>query len=234
MAKLLLAAMAVACVLGFVPPALADCGADGVKVSGTAEEVAVACDALADVRDYFGRLGYTLEPSVKISFEEEVLLDVDQGDDYRVSGCFNAPLHEIEVTSWTSASQAERRPWGIEWGREIVASITRHELVHMAISEVLGEQDKRVGVPWHEFIAYAVQLELMDPALRNKILEKYSDLSPFASPDHVNVFLHGADPDAFGVRSYLYAQEHGGIEFIRHILSGEVSFDTRAELLLCR
>lgn len=226
--------MAAGCVFGFVQPALADCGAAGVEVVGTDEEVAVACDALDDVRDYFGRLGFTLEPSVEISFQEEVLLEVDEGDDYRVSGCFIAPLHRIEVTSWTSASQAERRPWGVDWGREIVASITRHELVHMAISEVLGEQDQRVGVPWHEFIAYAVQFELMDPTLRGRILESYADLSPFTSPDHVNVFLHGADPDAFGVRSYLYAQERGGIDFIRSILAGDVSFDTRAELLLCK
>ena len=40
------------------------------------------------------------------------------------------------------------------------------------------------------------------------------------------VIVYGADPDAFGVSAYLYAEANGGAKFIRQILAKEVPFGT--------
>jgi hypothetical protein len=206
----------------------AACGHERVEVHGSAQEIAVACVALADVLAYFARAGYAVEPEVTVSFQDEVWYEYEGGAGRRVkvSGSYDLRRRTIEITRWTIDPATARRPWGQEWGQPIVASILQHEFVHMAATTILGEGRYRLGGAWHEFVAYAVQFELMDGEMRDAILTAHLDLAPFDSPWAVSQLTYAAAPDAFGLRAYLYAQERGGMAFIKEILENKAELAT--------
>jgi hypothetical protein len=222
--------------LSAAQPAIAACGHDLVAVAGDEEEIAAACVALDGVLDYFAAAGFAVEPVVTISFQDEVWYDLDAstGRRVKVSGCFDMRRAMIEITRWNIEPATERRPWGVEWGKPIVASILQHELVHMATIAVLGDQQHmRLGGAWHEFVAYAVQFELMEPSMRERILAGHPTVTPFESPWAANEMTYAAEPDNFGLRAYLYAQERGGMAFIKEILESRVEVGTGETSHIC-
>ena len=77
---------------------------------------------------------------------------------------------------------SEARPWGQAWSREVVGSFLRHEMVHTVIWEAVGADSKRLRPEWHEFIAYAIQIDLMEPELRQRVLAAHADLGPVVRP----------------------------------------------------
>lgn len=95
----------------------------------------------------------------------------------------------------------------------------RHELVHVAVWHFLGAAAKSLPREWDEFIAYAVQLELMEPKLRDKVLASFSSVRAFDSAAEVNEFLYGMDPEAFAVAAYRTYRQGGGIRFISELLT---------------
>lgn len=221
--------------LSTFPTVAAECGHDSVEVSGDDEEIAVACGALDGVLAYFAEAGYIVVPTVTISFQDEVWFEPEAGGGPRlkVSGCFDMRRATIEITRWKVEPASERRPWGVAWDRPIVASILQHELVHMATTSVLAEHHFRLGGAWHEFVAYAVQFALMEPEMRDRILADHATIAPFEMPWAVSPLSYAANPDAFGLRAYLYAQERGGMAFIRQILKDEVEDGTGETSHIC-
>lgn len=216
-----------------VPPAHgAACGSDNVSVIGSQAQSANTCRALDEVRAYFKAIGFEIEPRITIKFSELVYIatyDAISGrptSRFQVSGFYDATRDRIEITSAWSRYRKSRRPWGLRWGHAIAHSILQHELTHMALRQALAGRYQRVSKPWIEFLAYAVQLDIMEPRLKTQVLNRYAGTKPFQFPENVNPFLYGIDPDEFGVRSYLYTQANGGRDFIRRIIKGEVSFST--------
>lgn len=214
------------------------CGFDGVTVEGRPAEVEGSCVALARVLAAFDAMGFPIEPKFSLIFKERVFVEMiaqsPQPDDARellqVSAFFDSRRKLIEITSFDSPYQQDRRPWGIDWGPEIAGSILHHELAHMATFAVLGEDYRRIGRAWLEFIAYSVEFEVMDTSLRARILARNPEAATFASVWEVNGFLHSVDPDGFGLRSHLMAEANGGLEFIRRVIAGEVPF-SRTDVL---
>jgi hypothetical protein len=82
-------------------------------------------------------------------------------------------------------------------------------------------------------VAYAVQFALMEPSMRDRILARYPTTTPFASPWAISQMTYAAEPDSFGLRAYLYAEERGGIAFIKEILENEVEFGTGETSHIC-
>jgi hypothetical protein len=228
--------MMVAIVLiGIVLPqcASAACGYQGVSVAGTTEEVADACRAIDDVLSYFRKIGFQSDPAVSISFQDQAYIDMylqtagkEPVGREEVSGFYNSRRKELQITSGRREIKRERRPWGIAWGPPIAYSILQHELVHAVVASMLGGEYQKLGRAWHEFIAYAVQFDLMDRELKSTVLANYPDGQPFLFPESVNSMVHAADPDAFGVSAHLYAEANGGAEFIRRIVAKQVPFST--------
>ena len=62
--------------------------------------------------------------------------------------------------------------------------------------------------------------------MRDRILARHATIMPFESPWAVNQMTYAAEPDIFGLRAHLYAQERGGMAFIREIFENEVEFGT--------
>ena len=121
---------------------------------------------------YFKKIGVQPSPEVSISFQDQVYIDMyphtydptrkEPVGRNEVSGCYNFRGRELQITSGRRDIQRERRPWGIEWGQSIAYSVLEHELVHAIVANLLGSKYQKVAKAWHEFIAYSVQLDLMD------------------------------------------------------------------------
>jgi len=218
-------------------PALAACGYTGMSVSGTAEEIADACRAVEEVLDYFRRIGFRPEPVVSISFQDQVYIDMyphvyeptgkEAVGKNEVSGSYNFRLRELQITSGRREIRRERKPWGIAWSEPIAYSILQHELVHAIVANLLGREYQKFAKAWHEFIAYSVQFDLMDRELKSKVLANYPDARAFQFPESVNPIVYAADPDEFGVSSYLFTEANGGPRFIGQLLVKEVPFSVQ-------
>ncbi len=227
-----------ACVLAAVT-AHAACGSDAVKVEGSPVQIEAACRARFEMRSYFEGMGFAVALPVSIKFSDVVyirLYDSASGKPaarFQVSGYFDASRKHIEVTSAWSKFRKARRPWGMRWGHPIAYSILQHEIAHAALHEVLSDRNRRVSKAWTEFLAYSIQIDMMELVLKSRVLGNYAQAKPFEHAENVNPFVYGSDPDTFGIRAHLFTQARGGRDFLRRIIVGDVEFSTE-ELLWTR
>lgn len=190
------------------------CGYRHVEViNATGSDIATVCQALDDVIAYFNQIGFSINPRFSLTFYDDV------PDEIAKKG-----LHEYfdgKSASIVILRAPRKSPWGLESPHEYSTTFIYHELTHMAIRGILGDQHPRLRPEWHEFTAYAIQIELMDATLRDRILTNYSTIEPFYRLTGVNEFVYAMDPDAFAIASYKTFREKGGKEFIRQLLTFE-------------
>lgn len=214
----------------------AGCGYERVNVVGSAQEQALACKAVDEILAYFKSIGFQIEPKCRMIFSDRVYVNVYEVDprhtmgQMQVSGYYDPSRDLIEVTSALSRYRKGRKPWKIAWGAAVAYSIMQHELAHMAVRHALGPRYGEYSKAWLEYIASAVQFDLMKPALRNRIMANMTEARPFERPEHVNALLHGFDPDLFAASAYVDAKSRGGKVFLKRLLLGEVPF-TIGEIL---
>lgn len=194
----------------------ANCGHKGVSVKVTEPaDLALACDALADVLAYFRSLGFDFQPKFSLTFAGGKQSKSADG----VVAYGYADLRSSVILVRTTS---RRQPWGLPWSRAMVGSFLRHELAHVAVWKILGPDARRLQHEWHEFVAYAIQLHLMDEALVDTLLANYPDARAFSDLFEVNEFVYGMNPDRFAVMAYLTYREKGAQNFVRRLLSGEI------------
>jgi hypothetical protein len=217
-------------------PARAACGFEHLSVTGTAEEEADACRAARDVLAWFEDLGFAVEPSFRVVFADRVVIDMfdaaggDLTGTAEVSGYFDARRDEVRVTSGRRDLRRSRRPWGIEWGRPIAYSILQHELVHAVTADLLGDDYSRSGHAFHEYVAYVIQFDLMEADLRARILAAHPEFEPFPGREAINGLVHAANPEAFGLRSHLFAKTPDGRLLLGQILGREIGLADPTEI----
>lgn len=204
------------------------CGHAGARVTGTTEEMQVACRGIALVDAFFEAAGLSYDLQVSIVFRDRVEIALGEGTSLAVLGFYDVDRSLIELVRW-SAPVPEQLPWNLSWSREVVLATATHELAHAAVQAILGEDSQRLALPWQEFIAYVVQFEVMSEASRTQILERYRQAEAFPSATAVNAISYGLDPALFGLSSYLFAKERGGARFVASIISGDVDFRTDNE-----
>jgi hypothetical protein len=193
----------------------ANCGYEGVEVRyRDRNELGAACQALADTVSYFRGIGFRVEPRFSLSFARR---DDGASGNRSAHGHFDARTSRIVVYASSSI-----KPWGLDWSIELAASFLRHELVHMAVWQIVGGDRERLPREWHEFIAYAVQLDLMDRELLAAVLTKSASVEAFSDLLAVNEFTHGMNPDAFAIASYRTYRELGAGAFVGQLLRAEV------------
>ena len=192
------------------------CGHKGVSVEVMEPaDLALACDALADVLAYFRSLGFDFQPRFSLTFA-----DGKQSSEDGVVAYGYADMRSSVILVRTSSY---RQPWGLPWSRAMVGSFLRHELAHIAVWQILRPDARRLRHEWHEFVAYAVQLDLMDGALVRTLLGNYADAQAFGELTEVNEFVYGMNPDRFAVMAYLTYREKGAQDFVRRLLRGEIT-----------
>ena len=194
------------------------CGYLNITVSHSRQaELTMTCQALADVAAYFRDIDLWFEPNVSLMFSEKATEVSGQAPVGRSHGFFD----ERESTIVMMRSSGSH-PWGLRWNSELAASFLRHELVHMAVRLILGDDQKKLRPEWHEFIAYSVQLELMSQSLRASILAKHSDVMAFASLSGINEFTYRMDPAIFSIASFKTYRENGSKQLVRRLLRFEL------------
>ena len=209
----LLAALGAACA-GTDEPA--NCGHKGVRVhytSGT--DLAAACEALRDTLRYFENIGFAIDPRLSLTFAA-------RGE--RESADGTPTYAHVDARSSTIVVYAKeyREPWGLAWNSKLAGSLVRHEMAHVAIWQILGPEAGRLPREWHEFIAYAVQLDLMEEALLKEVLAAVPDVRAFDALSEVNEFTYGMDPEVFAVAAYLTYRQRGAEQFVRQLLRGDI------------
>ena len=193
-----------------------NCGHKGVSVEVMEPaDLALACDALADVLAYFRSLGFDFQPRFSLTFADGKQTQSADG----VVAYGYADLSSSVVLVRTSS---DRRPWGLPWNRAMVGSFLRHELAHIGVWQILGPDARRLRHEWHEFLAYSIQLDLMDGPLVRTLLANFPDARAFGDLTEVNEFVYGMNPDQFAVIAYLTYREKGAQAFVRQLLRGEI------------
>jgi hypothetical protein len=193
----------------------AACGHSGVEVSYFERaDLAAACAALTDIVAYFRSMGFAFEPTVSVKFVEPRRKPAEG-----VVAYGHADVRSALVVVNTLS---HRQPWGMPWNKELMGSFLRHELTHIAVWQILGRDAGRLRHEWHEFIAYAIQLHLLEPELRRKALANFSGIRPFDDLSAVNEFTYAMNPDAFAISAYLTYREKGAQAFVRQLLRGEI------------
>ena len=142
------------------PARAAACGHAG---GATPWEAADVCRALSDVLGYFRAMGFQLEPAGSVTFLRRG--DPATSGTTHVHGYFDRRQSAVVLFR-----EPGTEPWGLTWSDEVAASFARHELVHIALWQTLRDAPTRLRREWHQFIAYAVQIALMSPRLRDQVL----------------------------------------------------------------
>ena len=181
--------------------------------SANPQQIREACEAVSDVLTYFDGIGFKVEPHVSIAFWG----DVDaKGGRKHAHGSYDPAARAIKLYA-----REQARPWGEPW-QDVGGSFIRHEVAHAVVVQILAMRGLALPREWHEFIAYAVQFELMEPAIRASILERYSNLAPASALTQINPFTHGlADPDTFAVLVFKSYSVFGGRDLVRRLLTAE-------------
>ena len=224
--------------IGIVLPqcASANCGYEGVSVSGTVEEVADACRALDEVLLYFKKIG--VQP--------------DAGGQYLIPG--SSLYRHVPCTLMIPPARnqwARMRSQGTTIfvagdSRSLPDGVTsRGHEGHGASSGANRLAIQFSNTSWcmlSSLTNWAANIKsrkslarvyrLFRPArphgreLKSKVLANYPNVKPFQFPESVNPITYAADPDEFGISAYLFTELNGGPSFIGQIIAKEVPFST--------
>jgi hypothetical protein len=203
--------------------AFTDCRSSHIQVhNATRFELQSSCDSLRKVVLLFKKAGIEITPEIKIFFEKQAEVTIN-GETIPVHGYFDDENFEIHITSFNSHRNSNLTPFGLKWDLNQSSSYVLHEMTHLAIATELGKNKFKIKREWHEFLAYAVQIELMHSDLKKMILAKYSKTKAFESPNSVNSLIYEMDPEMFGVKAYKSMEDWGGSQFLSKILRGDIA-----------
>lgn len=184
-------------------------------IAATQSEAREMCGALTEVLNYFLAIGFSVDPSISVIVRAQPIAEAPLPP--RMYGYFDVGGGQIVVVR-----SSETAPWGVKWGPVVAASFLRHEFVHMAVHRILHADHTRLRAEWHEFIAYAVQVALMDRTLRDSILATHTDVDAFDDLTAVNEFTYRMDPDRFAISAYKTYLGQGGPDFVEKLLRFEI------------
>lgn len=180
-----------------------------------ASELDAACRAIRDVVGYFQRIDVDVSSKVSVHFANRA--SNGSAGHSPAHGLFD-PLQSRIVIYRASGA----RPWGKAWSSKLVGSFLRHEIIHLAIWQTVNGDRKRLRPEWHEFMAYAIQLDLMDPELLNQVLVAHGDVGAVKDLTEINEFSYGMNPEGFAVVAYRTYLERGAAAFVRQLLKSEI------------
>ena len=178
-------------------------------------ELDAACRAIDEVVAYFRYFGFDTSAKVSLQFANRATEGYTGHG--TAHGYFDPLRSQIVIYRASDA-----KPWRQPWSSKLVDSFMRHEIVHLAVWEVLKGDPKRLRREWHEFIAYAIQLDLMDPDLRQEVIAAHADVAPVKELAEINEFSYGMNPDGFAVLAFKTYLDRGGAVFVRQLLNGEI------------
>ncbi len=194
---------------------------------GTSFEIQETCRSFEKIATFFARMGIQADDKLTLHFKDIVYLPGEnESTENRtaVYGYFDTDTREIHLMHFQSPAQESRSAWGLAWTNDLASSFLLHEMTHLVVTSFLGADFKRLARPWHEALAYAVQLELMPVALQKEVLSAQKDLvaDPFTEVRSINFMSYAVDPDSFAIRAFIAIQKWGGRDFIKKVLDNQI------------
>lgn len=98
-------------------------------------------------------------------------------------------------------------------------SIIVHEMTHALLDQVPGAKD--YDLVDQEYIAYAMQFEIIHKSVRDRFLSSIGLSAPI-EPEWINEFILSVSPSVFAASSWLhFSSSERGCEFVGKIIRGE-------------
>ena len=178
------------------------------------QNIGEICGAIHDVVTYFADLGASFEPVVTIEFSTTL---PSESALFRSHGSYDARELKIRLND-----AGGFLAWGITSRGTLARSFLTHELVHMAMHRTLGERTRELPLHWQEFVAYAVQFDLMSSPLREEILSAHPEITAYESLWHVHEFTYAGAPEAFAISAYKTYVQRGRTNFLWQVLHSKI------------
>ena len=182
-------------------------------------EAADACAAVAAAHAHLSAFGLGNDAEIRIEVAET--LPVGQG---HCVAMYDSSAHSVHLLSahCLEGNPGRLGPFPDLPVEVLFDSLIVHELAHAYVEASLeGRSLPRVG---HEYLAYALQLDAMDPADRARVLAE----AGVGAPPDTGIFseaLIGFAPLSFAAMAWLHFRAEGGdAQAVARVLSGETPF----------
>lgn len=192
---------------------------DGVPLrveAGTSAVEEELCAAAAGATGVLASMGIAPRGGLAIRTVQRL-----PGDEFAHGiGRYDARRNEIQLLDYPStlaASREQSPAFGLPMSKPLWHSYLVHELAHAAAEPLFAEGAPRFAAS--EYIAAVAQMAFLPPALREVVLQRYRDASPFEDPLEITSLFYLMDPCRFTVKSYLhYGRPGAGPGFVKRLL----------------
>lgn len=133
---------------------------------------------------------------------------------------FDARQRIVTVPTYTECARlaGPSGRWGVPMTPALYRSLIVHELTHAVASQNAGPD---IGRAVHEYVAYAIQFESMDPNLRRRILAQYPHPDPIRLNELSETYFD-LSPARFAVKVHLHFRgSEARCPFLHQLLQGE-------------
>lgn len=173
-----------------------------VRVDAVADQrasVSAVCRAAEQVSSVLSVCGFGVLDRIPVQVVEVLPAECPA----HALGYFDARDATVTIPTYAAcvALAGPEGRFGVPVTTALYESLIAHELVHATVSQHQGRTAiNRAG---QEYLAYAIQLATMSPALRTRILARYPQADPVRFDELSELYLDLA-PGRFAVKSYLH------------------------------
>ncbi|MDH3638499.1 MAG: hypothetical protein OES09_08535 [Gammaproteobacteria bacterium] len=182
----------------------------------SAGEAAQACEAATRTIRFMRGHKFLTERPLRIRIVERLPSRPHSSD----LGQFDARTSEIKVLSYKICQElaVDKPPFKIPMSPALHKSFIVHELAHAIAHDNFEITKPSLGA--HEYIAYTVQLAVMETTLREQILDRYT-VDAFTDESEITSLYLELSPASFAVKSYKHLMNlPDPTSFYRRLLSG--------------
>lgn len=131
-------------------------------------------------------------------------------------------VHISDPSNWDMLKDQDKAYASLPKDVTLRALLT-HELTHALLTQVAGE--KEVSIVDHEYVAAAMELELMEETWRDVLLDMAAvELPP--KEGLIDIWIYGFAPRKFAVNAWQHFRlPENGCSLVKKIAEGDVSFD---------
>ena len=160
--------------------------------------------AYREVKAYYKRLGFSMPDDIRpaIIFQDQITINGEVRPDN--VGLFDPETTSIRLIHFESQKFQQLHYLGIEATSDIYYSLIVHELAHCLNAFV----SPGLTYAANELIAGNVQMELMDPETRERILSIGGEIMLSSYRDVSLSAYHNYGPQNYILASYGYCKEH--------------------------
>lgn len=175
-------------------------------------EAALACEALATTLGWMGSQGLDVDLALAVELVDRI------GDTGQcgVLGESDTRAARIKVLDLSTAQTAcgNNPPFGVPMTEPVWQSFVAHEVAHAVAHH--NSRRPRLTRTGQEYIASVVQLESMEPGLRESIIRGY-DTSGFERDTEITELFYAMNPGLFAVKAWLHYRrpENGPVVVLR-------------------